>query len=61
MKIVAQFLHEACQIAIDIQKESGKKMRDFRPAAAKHPGIEPLRKKVVEFAKKFPIPGKMLD
>ena len=57
MDNVAKFLIEALNIAIEIQKETGKKMKDFKPKANIHPKIADLRDRVEEFATQFPMPG----
>ena len=54
---IAQFLHEAAQIAIKIQDQSGPKLKDFLPLLENNPEIEALKTKVHEFATKFPMPG----
>jgi len=54
---VAQFLHEALQIAVKLQEKSGPKLKDFMPLLDKNDEIDALRKKVHEFACKFPMPG----
>jgi len=59
---VAAFLDEAAKIAIEVQAKCGsKKMKDFRPVANAHDGIEDLRERVIKFASQFPIPGVKLE
>lgn len=62
MEVVASFLHRAVQIALQAQKEAGTKLlKDFIVAfsgsgeASKL--LAQLRKDVVEFSTKFPLPG----
>jgi len=57
MKQVADFLHESLQIAIEIQKQSGPKLKDFVDVAQKSEKIISLRERVRFLAKKFPMPG----
>lgn len=54
---VAQFLDRAVNIGLRIQSKTGKKIKDFNPAAEKDEEIVQLRKDVIEFSKKFPMPG----
>lgn len=63
METVAAFLHRAVQIALVLQKEAGSKLlKDFVAKATTGEGegkqqIEQLRKDVVEFSTKWPLPG----
>jgi glycine hydroxymethyltransferase len=65
VKVVANFLHRAVQLAILLQREAGTKMlKDFvRVATTQEEGkvgyaqVRQLRKEVREFAKKWPLPG----
>eukprot|EP00008_Paramoeba_atlantica_P008932 CAMPEP_0201474908 /NCGR_PEP_ID=MMETSP0151_2-20130828/394_1 /ASSEMBLY_ACC=CAM_ASM_000257 /TAXON_ID=200890 /ORGANISM="Paramoeba atlantica, Strain 621/1 / CCAP 1560/9" /LENGTH=464 /DNA_ID=CAMNT_0047854851 /DNA_START=34 /DNA_END=1428 /DNA_ORIENTATION=- len=54
---IANFLIRAANIAVEIQKEKGKKIVDFRKGLEGNSAIETLRSDVAEFAKTFPIPG----
>lgn len=54
---VAELLHEALEIAVDVQSKSGKKLRDFLPALDQCDKLAGLRKKVVALATSFPMPG----
>jgi glycine hydroxymethyltransferase len=54
---VSEFLHEAIQIALKLQEKSGPKLKDFLPLLENNGDIEALKKKVHEFASKFPMPG----
>lgn len=54
---VAELLDKAVKIALDIQGEVGKKLKDFIPAAEKSDQVLALREEVVEFSKQFPMPG----
>jgi len=65
IKIVAEFLHRAVQLALLIQKESGSKLlKDFVTSASTEKEgkegakmVKQLRKEVKEFATKWPLPG----
>jgi len=65
IKIVAEFLHRAVQLALRIQKESGSKLlKDFVTSASTEKEgkegakmVKQLRKEVKEFATKWPLPG----
>jgi hypothetical protein len=62
METVASFLHRAVQIALQAQKEAGTKLlKDFVAAYSGNgeasQQLAQLRKDVVEFSTKFPLPG----
>ncbi|KAH7882387.1 glycine hydroxymethyltransferase [Phlebopus sp. FC_14] len=65
IKVVAEFLHRAVQLSLLLQKEAGTKMlKDFvRVATTESEGkegakkVKELRRDVVEFARKWPLPG----
>ena len=65
MKLVAEFLHRAVQLAGVLQKEAGSKMlKDFvRVATAPQDGkvgaqqVADLRREVRAFARRWPLPG----
>ena len=54
---IAVFLHEALEIAVKLQDKSGPKLKDFLPLLENNSEIEDLKKRVHEFASKFPMPG----
>ena len=54
---IAQFLHEALEIAVKLQEKSGPKLKDFLPLLENNEEIEALKKQVHAFATKFPMPG----
>ncbi|KAH9162346.1 hypothetical protein AeNC1_018841 [Aphanomyces euteiches] len=54
---VAEFLHRAVQLSIEIQATSGKKISDFNAALPNHEGVKQLRADVNAFATKFNMPG----
>lgn len=53
---VAEFLHKAVHIALKIQEQSGRAMKDFTAAAESSQEILGLKKEVETFASKFPFP-----
>lgn len=57
---IGDFLDRAVQIAIKIQKESGKKLKGFSAAAEKSEDVAALREEVIAFASAFPMPGGVL-
>lgn len=57
---VAVFLDRVVAIATAIQKESGRKLKDFLAAAVQNQDIADLREEVIAFSKKFPMPGGVL-
>ena len=65
IKVVAEFLHRAVQLALLLQKEAGSKLlKDFVTAASTEQEgkegakqVKQLRKEVKEFATKWPLPG----
>ena len=65
MKVVADFLHRAVQIALVLQKEAGSKLlKDFvRVATTPEEGkvgaqqVVDLRQEVRAFARRWPLPG----
>jgi len=54
---VAMFLHETLEIALEIQKESGPKLKDFVALLKGNPKLDALRLKINTFATTFPMPG----
>jgi len=54
---VADFLHEAAQIALEIQNATGASLKDFEAAVEKSPVVKALKKKVQTFITQFPMPG----
>lgn len=65
IKLVAEFLHRAVQIALVLQKEAGSKLlKDFvRVASTPEDGkvgyqqVQALGKEVRAFARRWPLPG----
>jgi len=56
-KTIAGFLDRCCQIALKLQKEHGKKLKDFEAALATDAETAALRKEVEAWAIKFGYPG----
>ena len=58
---VVQFIHQAWQLALDIQKMSGPKLVDFKKCLEDNPEVKAkvadLKGKVEIFALQFPLPG----
>ena len=54
---VALFLHDALDIALKIQQESGPKLKDFVKLLATNEAVPELRSRVNKFATTFPMPG----
>lgn len=65
VKVVADFLHRAVQLALVLQKEAGSKLlKDFvRVASVEEDGkqgaklVRELRREVRAFARRWPVPG----
>merc|ERR1711988_1534956 len=56
-KKIAEFLDRCCQIALNVQKEKGKKLKDFEMDLEKNAEILALRAEVHSFASGFGYPG----
>jgi len=56
-KKIAEYLHRCSQIAIEIQKVKGKKLKDFEEGLKDNGDIAALRKEVQEWAINFGYPG----
>jgi glycine hydroxymethyltransferase len=54
---IAQFLHEACQISLKLQAESGPKLAAFLALLPGNGDLADLRKRINTFATGFPMPG----
>merc|ERR1712190_421888 len=54
---IAGFLDRCCQIALKIQTEKGKKLKDFEAALPGNEDIAALKKDVQDFASAFGYPG----
>lgn len=63
IKVVAELLHRAIQLSLELQKEAGSKLlKDFVRVASGGDGpgaqaVRVLRHDVRAFARKFPLPG----
>lgn len=54
---VAEYIYEGLLIGIDIQKKTGPKLANFKPAIENNEALEGLRRKVETFALSFDMPG----
>lgn len=54
---IGEFLHRAVQIALAIQEQVGKMLKDFTPVLESHADVIQLRSEVHAFASRFPMPG----
>jgi glycine hydroxymethyltransferase len=56
-KKIAGFLDRACQISLNVQKEKGKKLKDFEQGLSDNKEVQALKKEVEAFAIGFGYPG----
>merc|ERR1712050_40480 len=56
-KKIGEFLDRCCRIALRIQEEKGKKLKDFELGLKGNPDIESLKAEVEAWASKFGYPG----
>merc|ERR1719229_484065 len=56
-KKIADFLDRACQIALKVQQEKGKKLKDFEAGLGSNPDVVQLRREVEEWVISFGYPG----
>ena len=56
-RVIAVFLSRAVKIATGIQKTSGKTLKAFSESIEGNADVAALKKDVLEFATKFPMPG----
>ena len=54
---IAEFLHEALQLCIEIQAQSGKMLKDFLAALPGNEKVADLKSRVNAFATALPMPG----
>lgn len=54
---VADFLHMGLEIGLAIQKRTGPKLVDFKPALENNADLEALRQEIEAFARSFDMPG----
>lgn len=54
---IAEFLHRAVCITLNIQKEYGKLLKDFNKGLVKNKDIEALKADVEKFSASFDMPG----
>jgi len=58
---VADYIDKCLQICLKVQKEKGKKLKDFENGLADNAEIAALKKEVEEWASKFPYPEFVMD
>jgi len=56
-KKIGEFLDRCCQIALSVQKEKGKKLKDFEVGLSENPEIVALRKEVEAWTAPMGYPG----
>merc|ERR1711979_168374 len=56
-KKIAHFLDRCCQIALDVQKEKGKKLKDFEAGLEENSAVKALKGEVESWAVSFGYPG----
>merc|ERR1719251_744052 len=56
-KKIALFLDRCCQIALSVQKEKGKKLKDFELGLESNEAVKTLRNEVEAWASSFGYPG----
>merc|ERR1711988_519866 len=54
---IGEFLDRCCQIALKVQREKGKKLKDFEEGLKDHPDILVLKKEVEDWALPMGYPG----
>merc|ERR1712216_1078141 len=60
MAKIGGFLDRCCQIALKVQTDKGKKLKDFEAGLGENPDVVQLKKEVEEWASSFGYPG-LLD
>lgn len=60
-EIVADFLHQTVELAVQLQAEHGKKLVDFVASMTKSEPVAELKARVEAFALKFDMPGVPVD
>ena len=54
---IADFLHQAVQLCLEIQGEHGKMLKDWKKGLVDNPKLDALRAGVEKFAGGFEMPG----
>ena len=54
---IAEFLHQAITVTLNIQKEHGKLLKDFNKGLANNKEIEALKAAVEKFSASYDMPG----
>ena len=58
---IAEFLHRAITITLNIQKEYGKLLKDFNKGLVNNKEIEELKADVEKFSASFDMPGFLMS
>lgn len=58
---IAEFLHRAVTITLNIQKEYGKLLKDFNKGLVNNKEIEELKADVEKFSGSFDMPGFLMS
>lgn len=58
---IAEFLHQAVTITLNIQKEHGKLLKDFNKGLPNNKEIEALKAAVEKFAASYDMPGFLMS
>ena len=54
---IADFLHKAVELALEVQASHGKMLKDWKLGLEGNPAVDTLRAEVEAFAESFPMPG----
>jgi glycine hydroxymethyltransferase len=54
---IADFLHEAVELALEVQSSHGKMLKDWKMGLEGNPKVDELRARVEAFAEGFDMPG----
>jgi glycine hydroxymethyltransferase len=54
---VAEFLMKVINLSLNIQKKTGKNMKNFLDNLENNPEVELLEKEIIEFSSQFSVPG----
>ena len=56
-EVVAELLHDAVQLSLEVQKTAGKELAAFKAAMEKHEGVKALANRVQRYSAQFFMPG----
>lgn len=54
---VAEFLHEVCEVAKEVQASHGKLLKDWIKGITGNQKLADIKRRVEEFSESFPMPG----